>query len=435
MGERQKRLDSATIAMWLEKLPLTLAFSLIPLVVGRQGTNITNNVGTHQKIISLNARQLENNGDYSQTSRTGAEARMVSHDMKQDSNLTSSWAHVAGTEVTVSHKKGILKHSKEGHITVEAEGGHLKKHRHHIIGQQNVDELLIIRPKEILAHKSVVGSITSTPKRLREINGALGDTLKRLLSFKSLDMIYLNIPWSYGMRKRDENYKLSSDMETFLAMADGRLTILRCRDYGPSTKLLPLLLLSEAELSVNATIITFDDDRLYEESAIQALVDESRENPDASVAIAAWPIDILSSNGRRGKVGGPDFKSRIPEKNHGIQYIKRGPTDLVLGFFGVLYKKRFFSNGTSPDAHLFSYSVRPEFLTHCAWVDDIWFSGHLERLNISKLVVGKKAGTSADPTKLSNVDALSLEKGESVKQNHDNVLCAEAMRKEYGIWG
>ena len=430
------------ISMWLTRLLSTILLSLIPLVVGHQGTNITsahfsdgNNAGILQNIISLDTGPFENKGDYSPTLRTRAEARMVINDMKQDTNHTASWAHVAGTEVPLSHKKGILKHSKERHHTVEVEGGHAKKHRHHIIGQQNLDELLILRPKEILAHKSVVGSITSTPKRLLEINGALGDTLKRLLSFKSLDMIYLNIPWSYGMRKKEENYKLGPEMETFLAMADGRLTILRCRDYGPSTKLLPLLLLPEAELSVNASIITFDDDRLYEESAVLALLEESRVNPDASVAIAAWPIDILSSRGRRGKVDGPDFKSKISSNVQGIQYVKRGPIDLVLGFFGVLYKKRFFSNGTTPDAHLFNYSVRPEFLTHCAWVDDIWFSGHLERLKILKMVVGEKAGTSADPTKLSNVDALSLEKGESVKQNHDNVLCAEAMRKEYGIWG
>lgn len=300
-------------------------------------------------------------------------------------------------------------------------------------------EPTVITPNGALTKRNVVGSMTTTPRRLQNINGPLGQTLLRLLSFKSLDKVYLNIPWSYGIRKKYGNYTLEPDLLHFLDKANGRLSIVRCHDYGPSTKLLPLLLLPNSELPHNATIITFDDDRLYEETAVLALLELSYKIPEAAVTIASWPIDILSSSGARGKRGGPDFSSRIPSGTEGIQYKKSGPVDLVLGFFGVLYKKNFFSTtnstgGTVPDSLLFNYSIQPEFLRHCAWVDDIWFSGHLERLQISKHVVGLKANTNADITSLSNENALSLESGVSVKQNHDNVLCAEAMRQEYGIW-
>ena len=294
------------------------------------------------------------------------------------------------------------------------------------------------------ANKMVVGTMSTTPKRLKEVKGPLGDTLTRLLKYTILDKIYLNVPWSYSMRKKHENFPLSAELLEFVELSNGRLVILRCHDYGPSTKLLPVLLLPDSELPQDTMIITFDDDRLYEETAIKALVEEGMKRTDAAITIAAWPIDILSKGRQRGIRNGPTFSSKIPPASQGIQFRKTGPVDLVLGFFGVLYRKRFFfhdinditssKNETVIDPLLFDYFIRPEFHTNCAWVDDIWFSGHLERLKIPKIAVGKRPGTSADITRLSGVNALSLEEGVSVKQNHDNVRCAEAMRKEYGIW-
>lgn len=416
---------------------ITLYLFLLLSAVGQSGTTATissnfsydDNAGTYRNKILLNNSRATVIGDTSDSYLVAADAVKANHDLETDSNLILYRAHIAATKGTLSRGRETFQRAKETPIKLELKAGHVNKHRLPLY------EPLILRPRDTPGVKMIVGSMTSTPSRLLEINGALGDTLRKLLSFKSLDMVYLNIPWSYGMRQKHVNYKLSSDMQMFLANADGRLTILRCNDYGPSTKLLPLMLLSEEELPGNATIITFDDDRLYEESAVLALLEVSLVHPKAAITIAAWPIGILSSNGRRGMTEGPNFKSKISGSNMGIQYKKRGSTDLVLGFFGVSYKKSFFLDGNRPDPHLFNYSVRSEFSSHCAWVDDVWFSGHLERLNISKIVVGKKSDTTANPTKLSNIDALSLDEGESVKQNRDNVLCAEAMSKEYGIWG
>jgi hypothetical protein len=61
-------------------------------------------------------------------------------------------------------------------------------------------------------------------------------------------------------------------------------------------------------------------------------------------------------------------------------------------------------------------------------------SGHLERLNVPRYVIGKVANSRADITPLSNVAALSLDQGESVKQNYDNVFCAEGLKNVFGIW-
>ena len=129
------------------------------------------------------------------------------------------------------------------------------------------------------------------------------------------------------------------------------------------------------------------------------------------ITVAAWPISILSSNGKRGKQGGPNFHTTIPPGKEGIQYQKAGPTDLILGFYGVAYRKHFFYKSLQIDPLLFSYTKRPEFTTHCTYVDDIWLSGHLERLHIPRHVIGKVEDSKAGVTPLTNVDALSLDQG------------------------
>jgi hypothetical protein len=280
----------------------------------------------------------------------------------------------------------------------------------------------------------VVGTMTTTPKRLKEISGPFGQTLKNLLSFAQLDRLYLNVPWQYGVRQKSENVTLSNELLQMIESSRGKLRILRSVDYGPATKLLPTLLLPDSELPPNSMIITFDDDRIYTANAVKALVEHGVRRPDTVITIAAWPISILSANGKRGKRGGPNFQSRIPRGQEGVQYAKTGLVDLILGFYGVLYRKRFFTKPTL-DLELFNYAAKEEFSKYCAWVDDIWFSGHLERLKIPKYTIGNVRDTRAGITSLSNVNALSLDQGESVKQNHDNVLCAEAMRNMYGIWG
>ena len=286
----------------------------------------------------------------------------------------------------------------------------------------------------------VVGSLTTTPARLFAKEGHLSETLLRLLSITILDKIYLNVPWSYGIRINSGNVTISESILKIAESSKGRLRILRSEDYGPATKLLPILLLTEDELPSNSSIITFDDDRLYTVEAVEALVHEGFNRPNSVITIAAWPIHILSSQGRRGMPNGPNFHSSIPKGKEGVQYIKSGPVDLILGFFGVLYRKKFFietinENMSLSNKSLFNYNISSRCLKHCLWVDDIWFSGHLERLNIPRYVIGNVPNTKANITPLSNVHALSLDEGISTKQNRDNVLCADAMRKEFNIWG
>ena len=151
---------------------------------------------------------------------------------------------------------------------------------------------------------------------------------------------------------------------------------------------------------------------LSPQNCINTLVNQAIQRPNTVITVAAWPVSILSSNGKRGKQGGPNFYTPIPSGKEGIQYQKSGPIDLILGFYGVAYRKRFFyQSPLQIDPLLFSYTKRPEFTTHCTYVDDIWFSGHLERLHIPRYTIGKVEDSKAGVTPLTNVDALSLDQG------------------------
>jgi len=285
----------------------------------------------------------------------------------------------------------------------------------------------------------VVGSLTTVPSRLASYDKGLDKTLQMLLSIKQLDVIYLNIPHVYAVRTTSSASLLPPKLTELCEKSNKRLQILRpLIDYGPATKLLPTLLLPASQLNPDSMIITFDDDRLYTPEAIAALVKHASLHKDAVITIAAWSVTIFSASGKRGKPNSNiNFKSVIPPGTEGLQYKKAGPVDLILGFYGVLYRQRFFfasPSSTQISKELFDFNATAEFATSCAWVDDVWFSGHLERLKVPRFTIGNVPETRADITSLSNIAGLSLDQGESVKQNNDNVVCAEAMRKAYGIW-
>jgi len=69
----------------------------------------------------------------------------------------------------------------------------------------------------------------------------------------------------------------------------------------------------------------------------------------------------------------------IRSAQEGEQYRKAGLVDIINGFFGVLYRKRFFyaTSSTAIETEVYNYSAHAGFMQHCALVDDVWFSGHL----------------------------------------------------------
>eukprot|EP00966_Prymnesium_polylepis_P083955 1943797-Prymnesium_polylepis.1 len=101
-----------------------------------------------------------------------------------------------------------------------------------------------------------------------------------------------------------------------------------------------------------------------------------------------------------------------------------------MGCRSVVYRKRFFSH------EVFDYDANHEFQTHCRRVDDVWFSGHLEHRRVRRFMIAGELlgkGVSYDPprTQLDRRVALS---GNWSRRAIDNLRCAWALRRTYGVW-
>lgn len=111
----------------------------------------------------------------------------------------------------------------------------------------------------------VVVSLSTIPSRVKYLSEAIESLLKQSYS---IDRIYINLPY----RSLRENVEYPLLEEDFL---DPRVTILRCEDRGPITKLYPVL---DVENDPQTIIITVDDDIHYPQDRIQTLVDWAERN-------------------------------------------------------------------------------------------------------------------------------------------------------------
>ena len=134
----------------------------------------------------------------------------------------------------------------------------------------------------------VFASLTTVPWRMSQTS-EIKQTIDSLLAIQKIDRIYINIPWTYGVRtKSATNVSVPDLLLAYNKDTNGRVRVNRCDDYGPATKLLPLLLLADDELPTGAAIIAFDDDRIYTQGAVDALLAEASRHPSDVIAIAAW---------------------------------------------------------------------------------------------------------------------------------------------------
>ena len=64
------------------------------------------------------------------------------------------------------------------------------------------------------------------------------------------------------------------------------LEIVRCQDYGPATKFVPLL--DRADVQPRDNIVIFDDDREYDERSIERLLRSQRQCPHKRASFGFW---------------------------------------------------------------------------------------------------------------------------------------------------
>ncbi|PTX91652.1 hypothetical protein [Opitutus sp. ER46] len=135
------------------------------------------------------------------------------------------------------------------------------------------------------------------------------------------------------------------------------------RDWGPATKLLPLLQRLPADSQ--APIVIVDDDNVYPRGFVATLAAAARAWPDAALGLRGWPVPTSGRWADSREFFGTRIGAPVA-------------TDVLTGCGGVLVRPAFF------DAAVFDYADAP---VGARFADDLWFSGHLARRGVRRLVV------------------------------------------------
>jgi hypothetical protein len=199
----------------------------------------------------------------------------------------------------------------------------------------------------------LVVSLTTIPSRILKIQNTIDSILNQ--SIKP-DRIYLAIPENCRRQKK-QPYIIPPKI-----LENSAVEILReTWDSGPSMKLLPAL---KKEQEPDTLIVTVDDDHFYQNQFLEVLIKYTEKHPDSALGFNGWNIDPLLNENRYEFI---DKNFTIPVKS-----------DVLEGYRGVLYKKKFFSE------NVFDYKGFPK-IAHK--VDDVWISAHLARNGVERLVL------------------------------------------------
>lgn len=193
----------------------------------------------------------------------------------------------------------------------------------------------------------VVVSLSTIPSRVSRIGDIIACLQQQTYP---IDQIYLNIP--YTSHREGVSYpELPSNLDLT------NVQVIRCQDYGPITKLYPVL---QYETHPNTIIITVDDDLIYRSDRIETLVRWCVQYPNAAIAGSGYIIGKWYN-----------YFGHIEQPK------EITPVSIIEGYSGCAYRRSFF------DHNLIDYTgAPPESFYH----DDVWISGQLSLKSIPRLV-------------------------------------------------
>jgi hypothetical protein len=214
------------------------------------------------------------------------------------------------------------------------------------------------------SNTKVIVCFTTTQKRIDKciytIDSILSQTVK-------VDEIRIHIPMGYIIP-----YWLK-----MLERSIPEFKIIICeKDWGPATKLIPVLI--DKTIPINSRIIYIDDDMIYNKNMIQILIKYSNIYPSYAICNKGWNVDKYPENKYRLFFNYMKGCS-LPCVDTSFTYV-----DIVQGFSGVLVRPYFFNVDT-----LISYKECP---LESFYVDDVYISGMLSDRNIKRISTGIPSG-------------------------------------------
>ena len=214
-------------------------------------------------------------------------------------------------------------------------------------------------------------SLSTVPERLTQ--GLLEPTIRSLLLQTVVLPIIVAVPWR-SKRFPDKAYAVPHWLN-----ATPGVHVVRCADWGPSTKLIAALDVAEDD---QAVIITVDDDTLYHPNMVENLLRHAARFPRAAVAHAGhrlWGPELDLSSFRSVEFLRPAHHARF----FGRPVAAPVAADVLHSYAGALYRRGFFADGGVTRM----YEELDDVGAAAFYVDDDWLSLHLSRRGIGIVVV------------------------------------------------
>lgn len=209
-------------------------------------------------------------------------------------------------------------------------------------------------------NRRVIASLTTVPDRINNLSPTIRSLLKQT---RPPDEIVLAIP-EFSVREQ-RPYEVAKYISR-----SPRVRILHCRrDWGPATKLIPIVREELAAGRGDTLIMVVDDDRVYPRDALETYLHYNQQLPDAALCFrgAVMPRNLDWRDARMTKAS----ELRQPEA-----------VAVITGCGSYLIQPRFF------DESLWDYSQAPK---GAFYMDDIWISGCLTRRKVQRYVVPASA--------------------------------------------
>lgn len=201
-------------------------------------------------------------------------------------------------------------------------------------------------------------SMSVLPSRIEQTEQCIKSILAQN---KKPDKIYVCIPKN-PRRDKVKNYKLP-----YWFKHPSIEVVKTDVDYGPATKLLPVLRKYWEEKDTR--IVTVDDDVYYPPNWFNTLIEYSDNNPDVVVCYRGRNFVNKTD---------PKYNQTFLFTSNKINHPRS--VDVVTGTWGVLYKPSFFTE----DVFGLDLSSKAFF------VDDIWFTGNLWKNGVKRLIIPLK---------------------------------------------
>lgn len=197
----------------------------------------------------------------------------------------------------------------------------------------------------------IIVSLTTYGKRIYDVHLTIESIMEQTLKPNRIQL------WI------DNQYKMQQLPTPLELLKEKGLEICYCKDIGPYTKLIPAL-----RENSQSTIITVDDDLLYEFDVLERLIKQHQATPEYILANRMHRITM----GTNGKI--------LPYNKWTWSYsgLDAHPNNFPTGVGGVLYPPN------SLDQEVFNEKI---FTSICKYADDIWFKAMaLKKGTLSKRV-------------------------------------------------